>query len=77
MYLEGIAAFRAAIATHRFAVISLLGSHHIRQDTLLHQAVAHNHSYVLLTRAGGAPTWIYPPDYRRAGLPGLLRARSR
>jgi hypothetical protein len=69
-YLEGLAGWRAAIAVHWFALISMVGTHGSRQDALIEAAVQHNRGYVLLTRAGGEPTWIYPPAYRHTGLPG-------
>ena len=63
-YLEGEQAYQAAIRAGWFAVISLVGNHGIALDTVIHQAVTHTPGYVLLTRAGGAPTWIYAPAYR-------------
>lgn len=66
MYLEYGPAFSAAIHAHWFALITMIGSHHIRQDSVIEQAVAHTRGYVLLTEIGGAPTWIYAPDYPRA-----------
>jgi hypothetical protein len=72
MYLEGLAGFRAAIRAHWFALISMLGSHGTRQDAQIQAAARHQPGYVLLTRVGGAPTWIYSPDYRHSGLPARL-----
>jgi 4-amino-4-deoxy-L-arabinose transferase-like glycosyltransferase len=63
MYLEYSAAFSAAIHAHWFALVTLIGSHHIPQDSVIERAVAHTHGYVLLTELGGAPTWIYARDY--------------
>ncbi|HEV2372889.1 MAG TPA: glycosyltransferase family 39 protein [Streptosporangiaceae bacterium] len=68
MYLEGIAGYRAAIQTHWFAVVSLWNDHHTGQDSQIAQAVAHTDGYVLLTRLGNAPTWVYAPDYPHAPL---------
>jgi MinD-like ATPase involved in chromosome partitioning or flagellar assembly len=64
MYLEGPAGFRAAIHAHWFALISLVENHGLEASKAIQQAVEHTPGYVLLTRLGGAPTWIYPPDYR-------------
>jgi hypothetical protein len=70
MYLEGMAGFRAAIRAHWFALISMVGTHGIRQDAELEAAVRHDHDYTLLTQVGGQPTWVYRPAYRNSGLPG-------
>jgi hypothetical protein len=68
MYLEGPAGYRAAIHAHWFAVISMTGAHpKLPQDALIEQYVEHTPGYVLLTRMGGAPTWIYAPDYKEHG----------
>jgi 4-amino-4-deoxy-L-arabinose transferase-like glycosyltransferase len=64
MYLEGIAGYRAAISAHWFTLISMIGNHGAAQDTAIEQAVEDTRGYVLLTRAGGQPTWIYAPAYR-------------
>lgn len=64
MYLEGPAGFRAAIRAHWFALISLVENHGLATSRAIQQAVEHTPGYVLLTRLGGAPTWIYAPDYR-------------
>jgi hypothetical protein len=64
MYLEGPAAYSAAIHAHYFALISMEGSHNgTANDKAIQQAVAGTPGYVLLTRAGGAPTWIYASAY--------------
>jgi hypothetical protein len=65
MYLEGTEGFRAAIHAHWFALISMIGSHGITQDSTITQAVENTSGYVPLTWVGGAPTWIYAPAYRR------------
>jgi hypothetical protein len=64
MYLEGIAGYRAAIHAHWFTLISMIGNHSVAQDLAIEQAVEDARGYVLLTRAGGQPTWIYAPAYR-------------
>ena len=68
MYLEGDAGYQAAIRAHWFAVISMIGAHNgvLPQDKAIEKAVASTPGYVLLTRAGGAPTWIYAPAFRSA-----------
>jgi Dolichyl-phosphate-mannose-protein mannosyltransferase len=63
-YLEGKVAYQAAIHAGWFMLISLVGNHGIALDTVILQAVEHTPGYVLLTRVGGAPTWIYAPAYR-------------
>jgi hypothetical protein len=63
MYLEGAAGYRAAIHAHWFTMISMIGNHGIGQDNVIEQAVRQTPGYVLLTRVGGAPTWIYAPAY--------------
>lgn len=62
-YLEGKRAYQAAIHAGWFMLISLVGNHEIALDTVILQAVEHTPGYVLLTRTGGAPTWIYAPAY--------------
>ena len=64
MYLEGVAGYRAAIRAHWFTLITMIGNHGVAQDTAIEQAVEDTRGYVLLTRAGGQPTWIYAPAYR-------------
>lgn len=64
MYLEGIAAYRAAIRAHWFSLVSMYGAQGSRQDLAIEQAVERTRGYVLLTTVGGAPTWIYAPAYR-------------
>ena len=63
MYLEGVAGYRAAIQAHWFSLISMWDDHRSAQDAEIMQAVEHTPGYVLLARAGGAPIWIYGPDY--------------
>ena len=65
MYLEGPAAYRAAIRAHWFSFISLYMDHYDSvQDKVIIQTVEHTPGYVVLTRIGKSPTWIYLPDYR-------------
>jgi 4-amino-4-deoxy-L-arabinose transferase-like glycosyltransferase len=64
MYLSGSAGFRAAIHAHAFAMISITRLWPIPADRVIIQAVKHTPGYVLLTHAGGGPTWIYLPDYQ-------------
>jgi len=73
MYLEGMAGFRAAIRAHWFSLISMVGTHGTRQDAQLEAVVRHDPGYVLLTQLGGAPTWIYLPDYRHRGRTARVR----
>lgn len=69
MYLEGIAGYRAAVRAHYFSVVSMVGWHATKQDAELEDVVKDTKGYVLLTRAGGQPTWIYAPDYEHSKLP--------
>jgi len=65
MYLEGPAGFRAAIRAHWFSLISMYMDHYdSAQDKVIIQTVEHTPGYVVLTRIGTSPTWIYLPDYR-------------
>jgi hypothetical protein len=74
MYLEGPAAYRAAIHAHWFSFISLYKDHDDSvQDKVIIQAVEHTPGYVVLTRIGTSPTWIYLPAYRAL----LTHARDR
>lgn|GEM_PF-1895136 len=66
IYLQGIAGYRTAIHAHWFALISLYNELFItKTDKAIEQAVTHTPGYTLLTRAGGKPTWIYAPSYKR------------
>jgi hypothetical protein len=62
-YLYGVPGYSAAIHAHWFALISLRGSYHNAQDAAILAAVKSTPGYVLLTRAGGAPTYIWAADY--------------
>jgi hypothetical protein len=64
MYLVGVAGYRLAIHEHWFSLISLWGNHGTTQDRSIALAVEQTPGYVLLTHAGGTPTWIYAPAYR-------------
>jgi hypothetical protein len=64
MYLEGVAGYRAAIHAHWFTLITMIGNHELAQDAAIERAVEDTPGYVLLTRVGGQPTWIYAPAYR-------------
>jgi hypothetical protein len=66
VYLEGVAGYRAAIHAHWFTLITMIGNHGVAQDAAIEQAVEDTPGYVLLTRVGGQPTWIYAPAYRTA-----------
>jgi Dolichyl-phosphate-mannose-protein mannosyltransferase len=63
VYLEGISGYQAAIHAHAFAVVSMLGGHGTYQDSAILAALRSTPGYVLLTTLGGAPTYIYAPDY--------------
>jgi hypothetical protein len=67
MYLEGNAGYVAAIKAHDFAIISITRlAGLLPQDHAIEHAAATTPGYVLLTAAGGGPTWIYLPDYEHA-----------
>jgi Dolichyl-phosphate-mannose-protein mannosyltransferase len=65
MYLEGNAGYVAAIRAHAFAVISITRPPGLSlpSDIVIERAAESTAGYVLLTTAGGGPTWIYLPDY--------------
>jgi 4-amino-4-deoxy-L-arabinose transferase-like glycosyltransferase len=64
VYLYGTPAYAAATRAHWFAVISMIGSYHNANDAAILAAVTSTPGYVLLTTQGGAPTYIWAPDYR-------------
>jgi hypothetical protein len=66
MYLEGDAAYVAAIRAHAFAVISITRppSLNLPSDAVIERTAESTPGYVLLTTAGGGPAWIYLPDYK-------------
>jgi len=67
MYLEGPAAYRAAIRAHWFSFVSLYKGHiDASVDRVITQTVEHTPGYVVLTRSGEAPTWIYATAYPRS-----------
>jgi Dolichyl-phosphate-mannose-protein mannosyltransferase len=67
VYLTGNAGYRAAIHAHAFAVVSATRPawDQLPSDAVIKAAVEQTPGYVLLTRAGGGPTWIYAPAYER------------
>lgn len=71
MYLEGPAAYRIAIRTHWFSLISMYGGGIVpADDRVILQTVEHTPGWVLLTRIAGkrgSPTWVYAPAYERNG----------
>ena len=73
MYLQGAVGYVAAIRAHYFALISMLGNHgaEFSNDQAILDTVKSTPGYVLLTTAGGAPTFIYAPDY-----PAWVRAHQ-
>jgi Dolichyl-phosphate-mannose-protein mannosyltransferase len=88
VYMHGAPGYSAAVRAHWFALISLVGYYHNANDAAILAAVKSTPGYVLLTTQGGAPTYIWAPDYpawKRAGSPrccawpprGRLRANAR
>lgn len=71
MYLSGPLGYTDAIKHHFFTLITLVGrnlqnpAEMLAQDAAISRAVGETPGYVLLTTQGGAPTWIYLPDYLR------------
>jgi len=63
MYLEAAAGYNAAIRAHWFGLITLVDNHQLSYDNTILAAVKSTPGYVLLTTQGGAPTYIYAPDY--------------
>ena len=63
VYLYGAPAYSAATRAHWFAVISMIGNYHNANDAAILAAVKSTPGYVLLTTQGGAPTYIWAPDY--------------
>jgi hypothetical protein len=63
MYLEGNPAYEAAIRAHWFALVTLDGDRGLWTDGLILATVKSTPGYVLLSMHGGAPTYIYAPDY--------------
>jgi hypothetical protein len=63
VYLEGVAGYTAAIRAHWFALITLDGNHGLDADSAILAAVRSVPGYVQVSDHGGAPTFIYAPDY--------------
>jgi hypothetical protein len=63
IYLNGAAGYRAAIRAHWFALVTLVQSHGINVDKTIIAAVRSTPGYVQISDHGGAPTFIYAPDY--------------
>jgi Dolichyl-phosphate-mannose-protein mannosyltransferase len=64
MYLEGANAYRAAVKAHDLDLVSVTRTS-LPMDIVIEHAVESTPGYVLLTTAGGGPTWIYAPYYER------------
>jgi hypothetical protein len=63
VYLSGAAGYSAAVRAHWFALISLIGNYHNANDAAILAVIRSTPGYVLLTTRGGAPTYIWAPDY--------------
>jgi uncharacterized protein YjeT (DUF2065 family) len=63
VYLEGDAGYTAAIRAHWFALVTLDGNHGLDSDAAILAAVRSVPGYVQVSDQGGAPTFIYAPDY--------------
>jgi Dolichyl-phosphate-mannose-protein mannosyltransferase len=63
MYLEGSAGYLAAIRAHWFALVTLARDHGLSNDKVILAAVRSTPGYVQIFDRGGAPTFIYAPDY--------------
>ena len=71
VYLYGTPGYSAATRAHWFSVISMIGNYHNANDAAILAAIKSTPGYVLLTTRGGAPTYIWAPDY-----PAWERANS-
>jgi 4-amino-4-deoxy-L-arabinose transferase-like glycosyltransferase len=71
VYMHGAPGYSAAVRAHWFALISLMDNYHNANDAAILAAVRSTPGYVLLTTQGGAPTYIWAPDY-----PAWERANS-
>jgi hypothetical protein len=71
VYMHGAPGFSAAVRAHWFTLISLLDNYHNANDAAILAAIRSTPGYVLLTTRGGAPTYIWAPDY-----PAWERANS-
>jgi hypothetical protein len=63
VYLEGAAGYTAAIRAHWFALVTLDGNHGLDTDAAIRAAVKAVAGYVQVSDQGGAPTFVYAPDY--------------
>jgi hypothetical protein len=63
VYLEGAAGYTAAVRAHWFALVTLDGNHGLDTDTAIRAAVRSVPGYVQVSDQGGAPTFVYAPDY--------------
>lgn len=63
VYLEDAAGYAAAIRAHWFALVTLDGNHGLGTDAAILAAVRSVPGYVQVSDQGGAPTFIYTPDY--------------
>ena len=63
VYLEGTAGYTAAIRAHWFALVTLDGNHGLDADVAILAAVRSVPGYAQISDQGGAPTFIYVPDY--------------
>ena len=62
-YLYGAPAYSAATRAHWFSMISLVGNYRNANDAAILAAIKSTPGYVLLTTQGGAPTYLWVPDY--------------
>jgi hypothetical protein len=71
--MHGAPGFSAAVRAQWFTLISLLDNYHNANDAAILAAVKSTPGYVLLTTRGGAPTYIWAPDYPAGQWPGSPR----
>jgi len=64
VYLEGRAAYQAAIAAHAFAVVEL-SRRSVAADAIIATTVSNTPGYVQLMHKGRFDVWIYVPDYEQ------------
>jgi 4-amino-4-deoxy-L-arabinose transferase-like glycosyltransferase len=76
VYMHGVPGYSAAVRAHWFALVSLIGNYHNANDAAILAAVRSTPGYVLLTTQGGAPTYIWAPDYPARAAGGLRRSGS-
>jgi Phage tail lysozyme/Dolichyl-phosphate-mannose-protein mannosyltransferase len=77
VYMYGPPGYSAAIRAHWFALISMIGNYHNANDAAILAAVKSTPGYVLLTTRGGAPTYIWAPDYPARERPDSPRCCAR